>query len=190
MLVHENTLISLDVIEEEFVCNLAACKGACCIEGEFGAPLEEIELAIIERELPAILPFMAPKSADAIQKEGFYELDTDGDWVTKCIKGRDCVFAIHENGIYKCAIEKAYEHGKTEFIKPISCHLYPIRLAEVGTYTALNYSRWDICSAACKNGKKLKVPIYKFLKTPLTRRFGASWYDELSRIADEYLKTK
>ena len=190
MLLHENTLVSLDVIEEEFVCNLSACKGECCVEGEFGAPLDEEEIAIIDKELPNILPYLTDAGAKKIKKEGFHELDTDGDIVTKCIKGRDCVFAISEKGVYKCGIEKAYEEGKTKFMKPISCHLYPIRLDKVGEYTALNYSRWDICSPACKQGKVLKVPIYKFLKYSLERKFGVEWYAGLEHIASEYLFSK
>jgi hypothetical protein len=190
MLVHHNTLISLDILEEDFVCNLSKCKGACCVEGEFGAPLEYGELEIIEKEIEAILPYLTSVAQKQIREKGFHEIDIDGDLVTQCISGRDCVFAISEAGIYKCGIEKAYEAGKLSYKKPISCHLYPIRVSAVGDYIALNYSRWDICSDACKLGAELKVPVYKFLKGPLVRRFGEEWYEGLEAITTEYLKTK
>ncbi|MCX6351626.1 MAG: DUF3109 family protein [Bacteroidetes bacterium] len=190
MIQHEGTLISLDVLEEDFVCNLSQCKGACCVEGDFGAPLNEDEIEIIERDLEAIKPFMTAVAVTQIEEMGFAEKDPDGDLVTQCIKGRDCVFAISEKGVYKCAIEKAYEAGKTDFKKPISCHLYPIRLSELQDYTAINYSVWDICTPACTLGKELKVPVYKFLKEPLQRKFGVQWYKDLELIAKEFLKTK
>jgi hypothetical protein len=184
MLIHGNTLISEDILEKEFVCNLSACKGACCVEGDYGAPLLESELEDIDRNLEAIKEYMTPEARKKIAKGGYSELDPDGDLVTKCISGRDCVFAISENGIYKCAMEKAYEDGKTDFHKPISCHLYPIRISEVGEYEALNYNKWEICSAACTLGKKLSVPVYSFLKGPLMRKYGAEWYKGLEEIAE------
>ena len=190
MIVHENTLVSLDILENEFVCNLSKCKGICCVEGEFGAPLEEEELTIIQNELPAILPYLNPGARKKIEIHGFYETDSDGDLVTQCMSGRDCVFAISEKGVYKCGIEKAYEEGKTTFKKPVSCHLYPARLDKVGEYIAINYNVWEICSPACKFGAKLKVPVYKFLKDSLVRRFGAEWYEGLEHVAEEYLSSK
>jgi len=186
MILHENTLISLDIFEKEFVCNLSKCKGSCCVEGEYGAPLLAEEIPLIEENLEAIKPFMAPKALKALEKSGFYEADPDGDLVTTCLKGRDCVFAVNENGVYKCAMENAYAAGKTNFHKPVSCHLYPIRIAEVGDYEALNYSKWNICDDACSLGKELKVPIYKFLKGPLTRKYGEQWYSDLEQIAQEF----
>jgi len=188
MLVHENTLISLDVVEKDFVCNLSACKGACCIEGESGAPLEEEEIKIIEENLGEIKPFMARKALKLLEEKGFWEKDTDGDLVTNCLSGKACIFAITENGIYKCSIEKAYLAGKIEYKKPISCHLYPIRLAQVGEYRALNYSKWEVCDPACKLGASLQVPVFKFLKEALVRKFGENWYQGLEEIAGEYLK--
>lgn len=183
MIIHENTLISEDILEKEFVCNLSACKGACCVEGDYGAPLLDEELNDIDRNLEAIKPYMTARGRSRIEEGGYSELDPDGDLVTKCIGGRDCVFAISEGGIYKCAIEKAYEEGKSDFRKPVSCHLYPVRISEVGEYLALNYSRWDICSPACSLGEKLRVPVYRFLKEPLIRKFGAGWYHSLEEIA-------
>ena len=190
MIQHDGTLISLDVLEEDFVCNLSKCKGAGCVEGDFGAPLNEDEIAIIEKDLEAIKPFMTSIAVKQIEEMGFAEKDPDGDLVTQCIKGRDCVFAIDEAGVYKCAIEKAFEAGKTDFKKPISCHLYPIRLSTLKEYTAINYSVWDICAPACTLGKELKVPVYRFLKEPLQRKFGEQWYADLEEIAQHFLESK
>jgi len=187
MIVHENTLVSLDLLEKDFVCNLSACKGACCVEGESGAPLDEEEIGIIEENLEAIKPFMEARSVKLLQKRGFWEKDTDGDLVTLCHNGRACIFAITEAGIYKCAMEKAYLAGKTKWPKPISCHLYPVRLAKVGEYRALNYSKWEVCDPACQLGASLKVPVFKFLKDALVRKFGENWYKGLEEIAGEYL---
>jgi hypothetical protein len=189
MLLHENTLISLDVLEKEFVCNLSACKGACCIEGESGAPLEKEEVGIIEENLAEIRPFMARKSLEFLEKNGFHEYDRDGDLVTKCLDGRACIFAINEKGIYSCAIEKAYIAGKISYKKPISCHLYPIRIAKVGEYKALNYSKWEVCNPACSLGRSLKVPVFRFLKEALVRRFGEDWFAGLEEVAAEYSKS-
>ncbi|MGZ5243953.1 MAG: DUF3109 family protein [Bacteroidia bacterium] len=190
MIVHENTLLSLDLFENEFVCNLSKCKGSCCVEGEYGAPLLEEEIPVIEENLEAIKPFMSPKMRKSVEKNGFYESDPDGDLVTKCMSGRDCVFAVNEDGIYKCAMENAFLAGKTNFHKPISCHLYPIRIAQVGEFEALNYSRWDICDDACSLGKQLQVPVFKFLKNPLIRKYGENWYKELEFIATEFKKSQ
>jgi hypothetical protein len=190
MILHGNTLISLDLLEKEFVCNLTACKGACCVEGESGAPLLEEELALIDKNLEQVKPFMSAAARQKLEQEGsYYETDFDGDLVTRCMGGRDCIFAMNENGVYKCAIEKAWEAGQSDFKKPVSCHLYPIRIAEVGEYEALNYNRWEVCSPACSLGAQLQVPVYKFLKDALIRRYGQDWYDELEAIAAEFLRS-
>jgi hypothetical protein len=186
MLVHENTLVSLDLIEKDFVCNLSACKGACCVEGESGAPLDEEEINIIADNIDEIKPHMTRKALKLLDKKGFWEKDTDGDLVTNCLDGKACIFAITEGGIYQCSIEKAFNAGKINYKKPISCHLYPIRLANVGEYKALNYSKWDVCDPACKLGASLQVPVFKFLKDALVRKFGENWYNGLEQIAKEY----
>lgn len=186
MIVLGNTLISLDIFETEFVCNLNQCKGSCCVEGDYGAPLDAEEVDAISGNLEGIKPYMTERARKKLDKQGFHEADPDGDLVTQCIGGRDCIFAIEEAGMYKCAIEKAHYDGKSSFLKPISCHLYPIRLSQVGEFTALNYHKWDICSDACHLGAALKVPVYKFLKNALIRQFGESWYHELEHIAAEY----
>src|SRR5690606_37102905 len=144
---------------------------------------------LIEENLEAIKPFMTKKALKSLGKNGFYETDEDGDLVKKCLSGRDCVFAVNEDGTYKCAIENAFNAGKSTFHKPISCNLYPIRIAEVGEFEALNYSRWDICDDACSLGKQLQVPVYKFLKNPLIRKYGEDWYNELEFIATEFKKS-
>lgn len=187
MILHGDTIISEDVLTNEFVCNLNACKGACCIEGDFGAPLDESELEIISANLEGILLHLNKESQEHIGISGFYEHDKDGDLVTQCLPSGACVFAtINEKGILGCGIEQAWKNGNASFRKPISCHLYPIRLSKVGDYTAVNYHKWDICSPACKLGKKEQVKIYKFLQEALVRKFGQQWYDELTNIAQSF----
>ncbi|MCB0737518.1 MAG: DUF3109 family protein [Bacteroidetes bacterium] len=190
MIQHRNTLISEYVLDKEFICNLDACKGACCIEGEWGAPLERSEIDIIANELDTIKPFMNGEALAFLAENGFSEEDPDGDLVTTCLPSGACVFAISENGQHKCAIEKAHLAGKTTFKKPISCHLYPIRLLEMRDITALNYHKWSICSAACALGARHKVPLFMFLKDALIRRFGQEWYSELEEIAEQYANLK
>ncbi|MDD5184252.1 MAG: DUF3109 family protein [Paludibacter sp.] len=188
MLQIDETIISLDLLDERFVCDLAICKGACCIEGDSGAPLEEDEIKIIEDLLPVIWVDLSDKSKEVIEKQGVSYIDEDGEPVTSIVNGEECVFTYtDENGQCKCAIEKAYREGKTDFYKPISCHLYPVRLQKYEEYTAVNYHQWSVCSCARKLGGKLKVPVYKFLKEPLIRKFGKDWFEQLE-IADRELK--
>ena len=188
MLQIDNTIISLDLLEEKFVCDLATCKGICCIEGDDGAPLEESEVKIIEDLLPVIWNDLTEVSKQVIQKQGVSYIDDDGEPVTSIVNGAECVFTYtDENGVCKCAIEKAYREGKTDFYKPISCHLYPVRLQKYEEFTAVNYHRWKVCNCARKLGGKLEVPVYKFLKEPLIRKFGKDWYEQLE-IADKELK--
>lgn len=182
MIVIQNTVISDDVAENFFVCNLDACKGACCVEGDLGAPLELEELEILKNEYPKIEPFLTEAGKQAIAAQGLYIEDWEGDYSTTTINDRECAYALYdERGILKCGIEQAYLAGATSFKKPISCHLYPIRVTKYEGFEALNYDRWDICSPACSFGAKLGVPVYKFLQEPLERRYGAEWYAELAR---------
>ncbi|MFN4083417.1 MAG: DUF3109 family protein [Bacteroidia bacterium] len=179
MIVIKNTLVSEDIFKEEFVCNLYACKGACCIEGDAGAPLDKEEIIKIEHNFIGIKPFLNPKHLKTIEENGFYEEDDEGEYVTTCQKTGECNFAVKDkNGILSCGIELAFASGKSDFVKPLSCHLYPIRLSKVGDYIALNYHRWHICHAACSFGKKQKVSVFEFLKQPLIRAFGEDWYNE------------
>ena len=185
MLLHDDVLISFDVLQKEFVCNLSACKGACCVEGDYGAPLLEEELPVMEALLPAVRPYLSDESNQHLDKAGFYETDGENELATTCLPNGHCVFVIKEKGLFKCGIEKAHEKGEVDFKKPISCHLYPIRISEVGDYKALNYHKWSICSDACSLGKTLEVPIYLFLQEALERRFGQQWFSELEEIVAE-----
>ena len=172
-----DVVVSLDVLQEKFLCNLDACKGECCIEGDAGAPVELDEVMKLEEVLPVIWDELAP------------EARAEGDLVTSIVNNKDCVFTCYdEKGCCYCAIEKAFREGKTDFYKPISCHLYPIRIGDYGPYKAVNYHRWDVCKAAVLLGKKENVPVYKFLKEPLIRKFGEEWYKELEAVAEELKK--
>ena len=188
----KDTLISDDIITECFVCDLSKCKGECCIAGDSGAPVGEEEKKTMEKVLPHVLPYMTPEGRRTVELMGAWVVDSyDRSPVTPLIDGKECAYLIkNDEGISLCAIEQAYNDGKIRFKKPISCHLYPIRLSQIMSYTALNYHRWEVCSDACVLGKKLGVPIYKFLKEPLTARFGKNWYAELELTAREYLKNR
>lgn len=177
------TLVSDEVISNRFVCDLKKCKGACCIEGESGAPLEKEELKLIEESYPAVKPFLTADGIKAIEEKGLYLIDDDGDFVTPLIgEGGACAFTVFENGIAACGIEKAYNEGKISFRKPVSCHLYPVRITAYKNYDAVNYHEWEICSPACKLGKKLSVPVFRFVKDALIRKYGQAWYDELEQM--------
>ena len=187
----DDTIIALDIIDEHFICDLSVCMGECCVEGDSGAPLEKEEVKIIEDLLPVIWNDLSPKAQEIIKKQGVAYKDTDGEMVTSIVNGKDCVFTYYDDKRKcKCAIEKAYKEGKTDFYKPISCHLYPIRLQQYRDFIAVNYHRWRICSAAVTFGKKEGVAIYQFLKEPLIRRFGELWYNELCLAVEEYQKMK
>lgn len=180
------TLISEDVVEEQFVCDLHKCKGACCVEGDLGAPLLEEELSGIEEVIEQVKPYLSEEAIKTLEKEGAYVYDEDGDYSTTTIDGKECAFAFYdEKNTLKCSIEQAGRDGKTNVQKPISCHLYPIRVAKLPAFEALNYDRWQICAPACDLGKSLKVPVYKFLKEPLIRKYGKDWYDELEEVIQE-----
>jgi Protein of unknown function (DUF3109) len=173
-------LVSDDIKEVEFVCHLEKCKGACCVEGDLGAPLEEDELEIMHSIQKKIKPYLTPEGLKAIEAQGPYILDEDGDYSTPTIAGKECAYAMYDDkGVLKCGIEQAYLDGKITYRKPISCHLYPIRITKKKGFEAVNYHKWSICSAACSYGKSLQVPLYKFLKDPLVRKYGQSWYDQL-----------
>lgn len=187
----DDAIVALDVIEEKFICDLIACKGECCVEGEAGAPLEKDEVAKLQEVLPIVWDDLSEKAKEVIERDGVAYEDYDGDMVTSIVNGKDCVFTYYdETGTCKCAIEKAYRQGKTDFYKPISCHLYPIRLEEYKDFTAVNYHRWRICKCAVALGNKEGVKIYQFLKEPLIRKFGEAWYNELCIAVDEYEKMK
>jgi hypothetical protein len=180
MLVVADTIVSDDIADKFFVCHIEKCKGACCIEGDLGAPLEIDELPLLEASYSQVKPYLSAEGIASIEEQGFYIRDFEGDYSTPTIKNRECVYAIYDaNKTLKCGIEQAYLDGKTTFRKPISCHLYPIRIKKYGDFEALNYDRWNICNPACSLGEQLGVPIYKFLKEPLIRKYGEAWYQEL-----------
>jgi len=189
MFLIQNTLVSLDVIEKEFCCDLDSCRGCCCIEGEAGAPLTKEEEDKINEILPVLLPEMTKEAKEVVETQGIAYNDPSDERVTSIVNDKDCIFARtdHKGWCY-CLIEKAYNAGKIDFKKPISCHLYPVRLTKVGDLTGLEYHRWDICHCARQLGKKQHIKIYQFLREPLIRRFGQAWYDELELTANEWHK--
>lgn len=182
----DDVIVSLDVLKDKFICDLGVCKGACCIEGDAGAPVEQDEVEKLKEVLPIIWDDLDEKAKAVIDRQGVVYTDEEGDIVTSIVNGKDCVFTCYdEKGMCYCAIEKAYRAGKTDFYKPVSCHLYPIRVADYGEFKAVNYHRWEICKAAVVLGQKENVPVYKFLKEPLIRKFGQLWYDELEVAVTE-----
>jgi hypothetical protein len=182
MIVIGDKTISDDVVDEQFVCDLAACKGACCVEGDFGAPLDKNELPVLDDIYDKVKPYLTEEGIKTIEKEGKYVyVEENKEWCTPLMKkGRGCAWLNYDkNGVVICAIEKAHRDGVVDFKKPVSCHLYPIRITKYKHYDAVNYERWNICKAACKNGKALKVPVYKFLKEALIRKYGEEFYTAL-----------
>ncbi|WP_339700723.1 DUF3109 family protein [uncultured Marixanthomonas sp.] len=180
-------IISEDIIEKEFVCNLSACKGACCIEGEAGAPVTEEETKILKEIYPKVKPFLRPEGIQAIEAQGTFIKSPQADLETPLVNGKECAYVTFtENGTASCGIEDAYNAGEVDFRKPISCHLYPVRIQDYSEFSAINYHRWPICDDACTLGKELQVPIYKFVKDALIRKYGEDWYAELEKVAANY----
>ncbi len=190
MILIDDILISDDVVEKQFVCNLKACKGACCIEGDSGAPVDEDEIEPLQKSLEFVLPYLTPAGRKSIEKQGVYIVEEDDEYTglaTPLIDGGACAYiAYREDGTATCGIELAYNDGKIDFRKPISCHLYPIRIKNYDTVIGVNYDEWDICNDACTLGKSLKVPVYVFLKEPLIRKFGPEFYEVLELAAKEH----
>ena len=181
-----DVLISSDIITKNFCCDLEKCKGFCCVEGDSGAPLTMEEIAEIEDCLDAVWNDMAASAQAVVDRQGVAYTDRDGDLVTSIVDGRDCVFTCYHDGICLCALEKAFPEGRTPFVKPISCALYPIREKKFkGGLVGLNYHEWRVCQDAVRLGDQLGLPVYRFLKDPLVRRFGAEWYQELEMLAEE-----
>ena len=188
----ENILVSDDVVEAKFICDLHKCKGGCCEDGDAGAPLEEGEKQHLDQHFDAIVPYLTPEGLDELKRQGKYVYDEEFGWVTPTIDGGLCAYGFRDaQGIIKCGIEAAYYDGKLDWKKPISCHLFPIRLTESGQYTMLNYEpREVLCKPGCALGKKAKMPVYQFLKEPLERKFGIEFYNTLHQVAIEYFDTK
>ena len=179
----EDKIVSLDVFEKYFICDLNECKGACCVEGDSGAPLLQEEEEILVNISKIVQPYMTKEGVETINKHGVATYDLDGDLTTTLINNCECVFVVYENGTAKCAIEKAYLDNKIEFKKPISCHLFPVRIKHYQDFDAVNYEEIKICKPACECGSKLQIPLYIFLKEPLIRKYGETWYNELLEAA-------
>ena len=188
MLQIKDTLVSLDLAERFFCCDLDQCLGQCCIDGDAGAPITEAEREILENLTPALMPELLPVAQEEIKTNGVAYVDEEGDLVTSIIDGRNCVYTCYaEGGKCLCAIDRAYREGRCSWRKPISCYLYPLRLTEYPTFTAVNYHRWKICRSAESNGRKLGIRLYQFMREPLIERFGQEWYDELVEACEAYL---
>lgn len=178
----DDTVVSEVLLERKFVCNLKACKGACCVEGDAGAPLDKEELKELEKVYPIVRSYLSDQSNKALEKD-LYTIDDDGEYVTTLVNGKECAYVIfEEDGTSKCGIEQAYLDGKINWKKPISCHLFPVRLTKYENFTAVNYAYWDICDDACVLGEQLGVKTYQFLKEPLVRKFGEKWFEELELV--------
>lgn len=188
MIIIDDKLVSDDLLEKKFVCDLNACKGACCVEGDSGAPLEDDELEILDSIYKKVKPFLRKEGIKAIEEQGTYVKDDDGEFVTPLVNGAECAYVIFdEKGITKCGIELAWEKGKVNYRKPISCQLYPIRVSKTKAGDALNYHQWPICKPACTCGDKLNVKVYRFLKEPIIRKYGEEFFAQLAE-ADQLLE--
>lgn len=178
------TIVSEDIVKKDFVCNLSACKGACCVEGDAGAPLDADEIAILDKVYPKAKPYMRKEGIEAIEAHGTSVKTAFGDLETPLVNGAECAYVFFDDkNTALCAIEAAYNEGETNWKKPVSCELYPIRTKDYSEFSAVNYDRWEICDDACTLGKELQVPIYKFVKKALIRKFGEDWYTELEKVA-------
>ena len=183
------TILSNDIFETHFVCDLLKCKGACCVEGDSGAPLTDEEAALIEKEYLKFEEYLPEKHKKEIRNKGFSLIDSDGDLVTPLVDNRQCAYTFYDDkGILKCAIEKAYFEGKSKLRKPVSCHLFPIRITEYKRFDAVNYQELEICKPGRSCGVSMQVPLYKFLKEPLVRKYGEEWYQEVEMAADHLCK--
>lgn len=178
------TIVSEEIIDNDFVCNLSACKGACCVEGDAGAPLDKEETEILKDVYPKVKPFLRKEGIEAIEAQGEVITTPFGDYETPLINGADCAYVIFDDkNTALCGIEEAYNQGEISWKKPLSCHLYPVRIKQYSEFAAVNYEKWDICNPACSLGKELQVPVYKFVKEALIRKFGKDWYEELEKVA-------
>jgi len=185
----DNKIISQEIFEKKFLCDLNSCKGACCVEGDSGAPLLKEEALLMKELYPKIRPYLSDKGRDIVDEVGVSVIDTDGDLTTPLINNRECAFVVMEDGISKCGIEKAHSDNQINFKKPISCHLFPIRITKYTEFDAVNYESISICSPACALGEQVQLPVFKFLKKPLIRKYGVDFYKELEKV-DKILSDK
>lgn len=189
MLQIQDALVSLDLAEQYFLCDLEKCLGQCCIEGDAGAPITDDERRKLEEVLPVVWDDLLPAAREVIERQGVSYVDEEGDLVTSIVDGRNCAFTTYgPGGMCLCAIEKAFREGRCDWRKPMSCYLYPLRLSDYPSFTAVNYHRWKICKCAEVLGRKEGVRLYEFMRGPLTERFGAEWYDELRLACEAYLE--
>lgn len=179
MLIVEDCIVSEDIADSLFCCALDKCKGQCCVEGDAGAPLEEVEIPVLQQILPKLKPYMTVEGLEVVQRQGVSDTDPDLNPCTPLVNGRECAFTVWRDGTAMCAIEQAYNDGVISFRKPVSCHLYPIRVDDYGEFRAVNYHRWDVCRCAVAEGRAAGMPLYRYLEEPLVRKFGREWYDEL-----------
>ncbi len=186
----EDKILSIDIFKKHFLCDLNACKGACCVEGDSGAPVTKEEKKILKKIFNKVKPYMRKEGIDSIKRNGITVVDSEGDTTTSLVQNNECSFVVFENGITKCSIERAYNEGKINFRKPISCHLFPIRTKKYSNFEAVNYEEIKICKPACECGSKLKIPLYVFLKDSLIRKYGNKWYSKLLIAANKILQKK
>jgi len=179
----DHTLVSRDLLEVRFCCDLGDCRGRCCVEGDSGAPLSPDEIPMMEACQDQVRPYLSQAALDVLDRVGVCVTDADGDVVTPLVEGRECIYTVFSGDQAMCAFELAFLDGKSTFRKPLSCHLYPVRITSYRDYDAVNYHRWDLCKAACRLGAKKEVPLYVFLREPLIRKYGPSWYEQLCYAA-------
>jgi hypothetical protein len=176
----KNIIVSDELKDIKFCCDLARCKGGCCVEGDAGAPLEEEEISVLEDDIDNIKPYMTIRGRETVEGTGVFDYDSEGNFVTPLVNGVECAFTgFDEKGIAYCTIERAFDDGKTPLRKPVSCHLYPVRISGNGSFNAVNYHKWHICKPALKKGRQLDLPLYVFLEDSLVRKYGREWYNEL-----------
>jgi hypothetical protein len=183
----DNTVVSLDIVEKKFVCDVSRCRGYCCVHGASGAPLENGEAERLEKAYPDIKPFLRREGIRAIDKQGTSVIDLDGEVVTPLVDGKECAYAVFEKDIARCGIERAYEQGATEFNKPLSCHLYPVRIKKYNSFEAVNYDRWQICDPARELGQKMNVTVFDFTLKALIRKYGQDYCDKLEIARKEFV---
>ncbi|PID89839.1 MAG: hypothetical protein CSA97_05980 [Bacteroidetes bacterium] len=178
-------IVDAQILRAYFACDLSACRGACCFEGDSGAPLETEEIVALDESLEMLKPLMSREGVEVVNREGVCFRDGDGDWVTSLVRGNECAFSFQEGGCYLCAVERGLREGKSDAQKPISCALYPIRVGRSGAFDLLRYDRWEICEPGVANGEQLGIRLFEFLREPLVRAFGEEFYEDLARAADE-----
>lgn len=183
-----HVLVSDDLVDAPFCCNLSACRGACCVQGDAGAPLEHDECAMLEEILPAVRPYLRPEALGVIEEEGVWEEVGKGEYATTCVQGAECVFVTYDGPVAKCAIQKAHDEGRIDFPKPISCHLFPVRVERLGELDALNYEQVPVCSSARGAGRRKGVTLSEFLRAPLIRKYGESWYEAFRKTCADRRK--